>query len=481
MIVPSPLFRRSCRGLLVLAALGVSIVALPSTAASRQGVDWPRNGRIRADVLAELPDARAAHEADVEDPDAGLRFARLLLEGGEFWGARDVLLPFTHSPQASPELLETAAKLLFLTGDYDRSAGLYRRVRDARTGDAGGQVMADVNRLFVHYLQDRFDEIRAIEFPPGVLLPTVAVAERFEENPYRVEWHGEEKRSVVPFYVTDPLPVFAVEVDGVPVEVIFDTGADTLILDDEVAEALGVESVATAMGEFGGGLRAEVGFGKVDRLQIGDATLHGVPVAMLPTKRFSVAFEPYRIGGILGTAVMRQFLGTVDYENERLLLRERTRRSSEELRDELGDGLAAEIPFVLDGTHLMMARGKLDGRPVTFFVDSGLASDHVLAAPEQTLFDLGIAIPEKVVPTDGPGGGGGRWASGDFPVRRVELGPLVRTDAKGEFGSRGPSAYWSDFFIVDALLSHGFLRQQASWTIDFDTMTFLFGRPSAER
>ena len=47
---------------------------------------------------------------------------------------------------------------------------------------------------------------------------------------------------------------------------------------------------------------------------------------------------------------------------------------------------------------------------------------------------------------------------------------------KGEYGARGPETYWEHHFIEDALLSHGFLRQQASWTIDFDRMVFVFER-----
>ena len=211
-------------------------------------------------------------------------------------------------------------------------------------------------------------------------------------------------------------------------------------------------------------------------------TMHGVPVTLLPTKRFSAGFEPYRIGGILGTAVMRQFLGTLDYENEQLVLRERSPSNAAALRQEMGDRLAAEIPFVLDQTHLMMARGDINGKEgLTFFMDSGLASENMLTAPIQTLRYLDIPVPETEMNTEGAGGGGGHYATGRFAVERVTLGPLVQTDASGGYGSRPPASYWSEFYIQDALLSHRFLRQHASWTLDFDNMTYVFGRENLTR
>ena len=118
---------------------------------------------------------------------------------------------------------------------------------------------------------------------------------------------------------------------------------------------------------------------------------------------------------------------------------------------------------------------------LTFFMDSGLASENMLTAPIQTLQYLGIPVPETEMPAEGVGGGGGRWASGRFAVERVTLGSLVQTDASGEYGSRRPASYWTEFYIQDALLSHRFLRQHASWTLDFDNMTYIFARENLTR
>ena len=135
-----------------------------------------------------------------------------------------------------------------------------------------------------------------------------------------------------------------------------------------------------------------------------------------------------------------------------------------------------EVPFVLEYTHLMMARGSLNGiQGLTAFVDSGLASEAKLTAPLQTLQYLNIPIPERTT-TDPVGGGGGVWQSGFFEVESIELGELVQQAAQGEYGALPPEFYWSQGYIQDFLISHRFLRQYTTWTIDFDRMVYCFER-----
>ncbi len=454
--------------LLTLALVAILPIAL-------QAQERPRDGRARADVLVELAEEARAFQRNRDDAEVRFRYARLLFESGDFWQARDVVLPLVGSPSPSTEVMEMAAKLEYLTAHYDEAVSLYERVIEAKEGDVGGQVMANVNKLFAYYQQNRFDKINEIEFPAGVQLPNATLAAGFNQNPYRLEWNTDEMVSVVPFHIIDPLPVMTVEVNGIPVQMFFDTGADMFILDSEIAEAMGIESVVGAMGTFGGGLQQEIGFAKVEKVKLGDVTIQEVPLTILPTKRFSAGFHGYTIGGIIGTAAMRQFLGSLDYKNEQLVLRERSPEKARKLRLEMGDRVAAEIPFVLDQTHLMMARGSInDKEGLTFFMDSGLASRNMLTAPIQTLEYLGIPEPDRTVNEESGGGGGGVWASGQFSVERVALGLLVQNNTTGEFGARPPESYWSEFYIQDALLSHQFLRQYASWTLDFDNMTYIF-------
>jgi hypothetical protein len=436
---------------------------------AQQGKD-----RTRPDVLRELATAEQTHRQQPTDPIARFSYGKGLLQAGEFWRARDVIAPLAEAATVSDEALELAAKLAYLTGRYDEAERLYDRLIAARAGSQSKQIMAKIGQLFVHYQRDRFDKIAALEFPAGVSLPNVAVAKSFTERPYRLEWHNDRKVSEVPFHALDPLPQFSIEVNGVPLGVIFDTGGDILIIDDEVAKALGIESVATATGTFGGGLQSKMGFGKVDRVRIGDVTLHGVPVMILAAKRFT--FDPkYPLSGIVGTALMRQFLGTLDYRNQKLVLRERKPETAQAVRTALSGRLAAEVPFVLEATHLMFARGSLNGKDgLSFFIDSGLGMDAVMTVPIQTLQYTGIPVPETRIEEGGVGGGGGKYPTGTFAIESVTLGSLSQKNVRGQYGSLAPSSYWDRGFIADGLISHRFLKRYSTWTIDFDSMTYLF-------
>ena len=122
-----------------------------------------------------------------------------------------------------------------------------------------------------------------------------------------------------------------------------------------------------------------------------------------------------------------------------------------------------------------MARGSLNDKTgLTFFVDSGLASKAAFTAPIQTLQYVGIPVPETKENKDGVGGGGGTFATGSFPIKKLGMGPLSQKEVLGDYGTRPPETLWSAGFIQDGLISHQFFRQYSSWTIDFDSMKYIF-------
>jgi hypothetical protein len=470
----SDLWKPRLTGLVAAAAL-VLLMVCGYASATESGAEEP----TRIDIESEITDLGQALENKLRDAETRFAYAQALYKGSHFWRADAAIVPLLQEQNPPPGTLLLAAQLANLIGDYERAESMYKKIIDT---DPAGKIMAMVKLAFTYYQQDKYDEIRALEFPPGVQLPNlVPIQEQFVdgEEPYALEWANEEKFAIVPFIVTDDLPVMTVEVNGVPLTMIFDTGADTLIIDDEVAAALSIESVASAMGSFGGGLQSEIGFGKVERVKLGEVTMRSVPVTILPTKRFSSGFTDgkYTIGGIFGTAFMREFLGTLDYKNERLILRERSSAGARKFRDSLKNRIAGEVPFALNATHIMLAKGSINGVDgLTFFVDSGLAMERAkFTAPIQTLNVLGILEPETKVDENSVGGGGGAFASGEFSVDSIGLGELVqKVTSYGEYGSSAPESYWAAGFIQDALISHRYLRQYSSWTLDFDNMTYIF-------
>jgi hypothetical protein len=176
----------------------------------------------------------------------------------------------------------------------------------------------------------------------------------------------------------------------------------------------------------------------------------------------------------LGTAVLKQFLSTLDYPNGRLVLRAPSQAKQFYAQSE--GSVADEIPFYLQSTHFLLARGGLNGfGDLLFHVDSGLAGAAAFSAPRQTLDYVGIPVPEVAVHEGTMGGGGGGFATGTFDIAELALGGLTQTGLTGNYGGLPPQSYRMLGFIQDGLISHNFLKAYA-WTLDFERMRMVFTR-----
>lgn len=125
------------------------------------------------------------------------------------------------------------------------------------------------------------------------------------------------------------------------------------------------------------------------------------------------------------------------------------------------------IPFVLSATHLMFAKGEINGhRNQNLFVDSGLAMTMPMVVPEETVERYELKKNQLAgtqyywVTIDSHGFNG-------LPGGRAQALGNVFVDA---------NFYRNQGFFNDALISHQYLRALGSWTIDFDSMSFFFPR-----
>ena len=434
----------------------------------------------RGEILKEIGAAELTLSKNSDDAASRLGLVRLVYQSGEFEKARSLIQPLLDAEKPSAEVLIRGADLDYLLGRYDRAESGYAKALALDPENAQTRLQAQIKLAFVYYQANQYakagDLFKGLE--GKIKLPHWDLMKAFgQERPYQAVWPGDFGVSKAPFLVTDPLPIVSVEIQGRPIYALIDTGADMFMLDTEVAAAMGVKPLASMTGTFAGGKQAEVGFGRVESLKIGQVTLKAVPVSILPTQRFSQGFAAgkYTIGGIVGTGVLKQFLSTVDYPGEQLILRRADEEGRKSLRQTWQDQTVVEVQFVMAMTHYMMARGSLDGKDgLTFFVDSGLASEAAFAAPIQTLQYAGIPVPETKV-EEGIGGGGGGFATGRFKIARLGLGPLIQENLKGEYGVSPPESYWRLGFIQDGLISHQFLRRY-SWTIDFVRMVMLLAK-----
>ena len=425
----------------------------------------------RGALMEQLKDARMAHQADPADAAARYRCAELSYGAGHFGDALTLLEPLVAADEPDVEVLLLGARIEYLFGRYHPAEKFLHRVLEREPDNTA----AAAKLVFIYYQTNRYSLCETLpdEALEGIRLPHLDLMKSFgDDAPYRVSWlAGDETR--VPFVVTDPLPVIKVKVQGREVTALIDTGGDAFILDPEIAASLGIEVVASMTGMFAGGMEAEVGFGRAESLTLGGATLHSVPISILPTGGMAIGGES--IEGIVGTGVLKQFLATLDYPNDELVLRAPSGRAASAFRAGAAGKVLDEVPFYLQSTHFLLARGSLNGvDDLLFHVDSGLAGTPAFSAPRQTLEYVGIPIPE-IEAREGNIGGGGGFATGTFEIAELGLGELVQSDLVGDFGALPPQSYRMLGFIQDGLISHNFLRAYA-WTLDFERMRMVFTR-----
>ena len=432
-------------------------------------------------ILEELNQAIENIQENPTSDEARLELADLLFKAGYFQDAKANLQPLVDSPEAPTEALMLMGDLEYLLGNYDVAEEYLQRAVESAADDVRAQIMAQIKLLFVYYQTNQYAKSYDLlkGFEDGIVLPTWDLMKAFEEPPYQVEWNGSVETGI-PFVFTDPLPLLPVEINSEPIWVIIDTGGDAFVLDEEIAASLGIEPVTTFMGTGAGGLQMEISMGRAETLKIGDVTIYSVPVMMTATQRWSDVYEgDYTLGGIITTGVLKQFLSTIDYVNGQLIQRPRTEEGKRALERELEGQAVSEVPFTLALTHMMMARGKLnDQENLNFFVDSGLVDDEGAGfiAPIQTLNYVGIPVPETSVDEDSVGGlGGSGYATGYFLIEELGLGSLIQKDLLGDYGTLTADSYWNPVGVIqDGLISHNFLRQYDSWTLDFTDMVYFF-------
>jgi hypothetical protein len=365
-----------------------------------------------------------------------------------------------QAPATSP------AAQLFAAGQFDAAAAAYERVLAAHPGDPGASLGLGAIRLYENDLAAAEPLLRAASSAQpsspraGALLRELQ-RRRAEAARMSQVANGE---TTVPFVYAEPLPVVRAEVNGVPVELIVDTGG-TLDLDPSVVARLGIPTQEAGSGIFAGGMRAPIRNGVLHKLALGGATAFDVPINVLPAHG-SELFAGAHIDGVVGTTVFERFLVTIDYPKARLVLRPRSAEVSARFESEAKAAGATIVPCWLVGDHFVFADARVDAAPDGLFLfDSGLAGGGLMAT--RALIDAaGITLDEAHAGT-GLGGGGAVQVV-PFVARRIAVGQAQQSDVPGSFTPQGSPLSIFPFTVWGAI-SHDFLKHYA-YTVDFDAM-----------
>ncbi|SQD96446.1 conserved hypothetical protein [Parafrankia sp. Ea1.12] len=291
------------------------------------------------------------------------------------------------------------------------------------------------------------------------------------DNPLQAELDQTTQLPFTDHALAPFLPGVDVTLDGHRLCAHIDTGGTFVVMGTQRAEALGIRLAANGR-DYHGTTSTDVYVGVARELTLGGATLANVPVEAMPTLHDGQDVV------LIGTNILQQFLATIDYPGQRLLLS--PRRDPQQATDHLAQlrdlKEVARFPFYLWGDHYMFARGGFGTRQdLNFFIDSGLA--YVIqeedSQPRQAcLYTTARHYRSWGIPR-------ARAAGPHFEADQpIWLGPL-RQDKQFVATSPARRPPWHSFggVRIDGLLSHAFLSAYA-WTLDFDRHEYTFRQPA---
>jgi clan AA aspartic protease (TIGR02281 family) len=179
---------------------------------------------------------------------------------------------------------------------------------------------------------------------------------------------------------------------------IVDTGATQSIIDKTLARQVGTPTESNlSMTTGSGSIQTEAV--KVDKLSIGDLQLTNIPFATADLSTFGGA-PSTRPAGLIGANVLKRFLMTIDYENQKITFADPT-------KVDVPPGATAVNTTPSLGMAGMAVEGNIDGKQkVTFLIDTGAALTNVAESKVKSilsgpLYKVGMVkgLDGKVVQT----------------------------------------------------------------------------------
>jgi len=243
---------------------------------------------------------------------------------------------------------------------------------------------------------------------------------------------GGGTSATIPFRLLNNHIYVQAEIDGKPLQVLFDTGG-TNILTPATARRLGLKTEGALQGRGAGEKSEDLGITKVGELRLGNLTLRDQVFYTLPLAGLAEA-EGMDVDGVVGFEVLKRFVARVEYAAGRL-----TFTLPEAFREPAGGTV---VPFTFD-EQTPQVDGEVDGVRGKLTIDTGSRASLTLNRPFAEEHGLAAKYAPKLEALSGWGVGGG-VRSQLTRAKLLKLGtvevPLPVTDMalsqKGAFANR---------------------------------------------
>lgn len=182
---------------------------------------------------------------------------------------------------------------------------------------------------------------------------------------------GGKTSTTVPFELLNNHIYVDVKLNGKgPYRLMCDTGGANVVT-PELAKELGLSSEGAFEGRGVGEKSEDIGVTKVEKLEIGDATIANQVFLVFALGPFA-AVEGAPQFGLVGYEVFKRFVATVDYEKKLMTL---TLPSAFDYH-----GTGTVVPFTFN-EHIPQVEGSLDGISGKFDIDTGARGSVTILAP----------------------------------------------------------------------------------------------------
>lgn len=284
--------------------------------------------------------------------------------------------------------------------DYKRRGGFLiptKLIVDGGTGEASYATMAlkEVSRKRAAPLSDYAAPSAA---PTGVTID------------------GDVRSVTLPFRLLNNHIYIEASVEGRgPYTFIVDTGGHTILSSRIVMEA-GLSPAGAAPSSGAGAATITSGYAKVREIAFGPIRMHDQTAITMDI--YDPAVEGIRVDGMIGFELLRRLAVEIDYGRSRLTF---TR-----FKDFDAAAAGVAVPFTFYD-HLPQVRGRIDGIPALFDIDTGSRNEVDITSPFVTANKLETRFPGSIKAMTGWGVGGPSMSQ-VVRVPTLALGPIVIHD-----------------------------------------------------